>query len=213
MTPSLPLQTQPDPSPPVTVPLRPPFAPGDVDRALAPILAEWQAEIQFAVEAGVAPSLGVGGGSGVPATLVGLEAIRLLAEQRQDMTSPVVMAGGSNGAWLWVLMQPERGDAAQSPPLVALFSGQDEATQIATAGTLPRPPAGLFPPGNRSLPDGFRPHVAPALQSAAPLQWDTLSLHVLEPAPSALGAMPMGPLSGWLALLFVALLILGALAL
>jgi hypothetical protein len=96
---------------------------------------------------------------------------------------------------------------------VTLFGGPDEATQIAAAGTLPRPPAGLFPPGNRSLPNGFRPHVAPVLQPAAPAHWENLPARVLEPTPTALGVMPAGPLLGWVALLFVALLILGALAL
>jgi hypothetical protein len=169
--------------------------------------------MQFAIEAGVAPALAVGGGSSVAPALVGLEAVRMLVEQRRDMTSPVATAGGGSGVWLSVLLQPQDGQAAHSPPLIALFSGPDEATQIASGGTLPKPPAGLFPPGNRGLPSGYRPHVAPSLQPASPLLWESLPIHELEPNDAPLGAMPAGPLLGWTALIFVALLILGALAL
>ncbi len=177
------------------------------------ILADWQAEIQYAIEAGVAPALGAESGSSVGPALVGLEAVRLLAEARRDMTSPVVTAGGASGAWLSQLMQPQVGPLANSPSLVTLFAGADEATQIASAGTLPRAPAGLAPPGNRMLPNGYRPQVAPTLQPASPVTWESLPLQQLEIDANPLGALPAGAAAGWVALLFVALLILGALAL
>jgi hypothetical protein len=187
---------------------------GSRDALFQRILSDWQSEIQFAVEAGVAPSLSVGNADTLPAAMVGISAVRRLIEQRHDMTSPVLTVGGTSGAYPAILLMPQEGADQRAPSLVVLFSGIDEGTQIATASTLPKAPARLHQPGDRALPAGYRPYVSPSLQPASPLSWDNVPFRAMEPSePTAsVDALPGGGLVGWLALLLVALLILGALA-
>lgn len=182
------------------------------NRDLDPILSVWQAELQYAVEAGVAPQIALGHSDNALTALVGTETLRRLVELRSDVTSPLVAAGGPSGAWLSPLTQPQNGVDARTPSMVTLFTGADAATHISSGATLPLHPTGLRPARERNLPAGYRDLLAPALQPALPLTWESLPWRLLEPHPEA-AALPAGPWLGWLALGFSAVLILGALVL
>ncbi len=204
------------------------------NRRADPILTEWQSELHYAIEAGASPQVALGYSTGVLPALVGLDALRRLIDQRQDVTVPLVAAGGPDGAWLAALTQPQNGAPLHSPAMVTLYTGADLGTHLAAGGTLPAPPAGTHPPSDRGLPRGFADRMAPALAPAAPFAWDLLPLRVLEPPRSdkggpgperagtaypgtegagALVGLPAGAAAGWLALALVALLIIGSLVL
>jgi hypothetical protein len=166
--------------------------------------------------------MALGSSNGVLPALAGLDALRRLVDKRNDMTTPLVSAGGPSGAWLAALAQPQNGTPVHSPSMHTLYTGDDPAAHLASGATLPRPPAGLRAPGSRNLPPGFAALIAPATQPAIPFAWESLPLRTLESAPpsappSALppgagqaGLLGAGRWGGWLGLALAALLIVGS---
>lgn len=179
---------------------------------LTPILNAWQSDLHFAVEAGIAPQIPLGSSLSPLTALPGLELLGNLAAQRTDMTTPTVLAGGTSASWLAALYTVSAASAnRRSPAPVLLYSGADAATHMATAGTLLLHPARLRSTSDRALPAGYRDHVAPSLQPAAPITWENLSLRILEPAGTPTGLPAASLWLGWLAAALASIMILGAL--
>jgi hypothetical protein len=176
-----------------------------------PIVDRWQSHLQYAVEAGIAPHVALGQSADALTALIGLTALQLLIEARSDMSAPLLTAGGTSGAWLAALMQPQNGVAGHSPSALTIYLGADAASAIAAAGILPRPPAGLRPPADRALPVGFRDGAAPALQPASPFIWESLPLRALEPVGGLASIPTRGAWLGWLGLILALVLVVGAL--
>lgn len=193
-----------------------------------PILHTWQSDLNYAIEAGIAPVIPLGGTDSTLTSLSSLSLLRELAAQRTDMTTPTVLAGGSNAVWLTALfLNAEAARAGQSasgislregygaviasPIPIVLFTGVDPAMQVASGGILPRTPAGLQPVTDRGLPIGVRELVAPALQPATPVTSENLPFRILEASGEGSG-MPAASLwMGAVAAVMVLIMILGAL--
>jgi hypothetical protein len=189
-------------------------------------LYRWQSDLNYAIEAGIAPIIPLGASDSALTALPSLLLLYDLAAQRTDITVPTALAGGSSGAWLAGLFaaSDSPGLAVQalqangtekhtrvSPSPVVVYSGVDSATHMASAGILPRPPAGLLPLTDRGLPAGIRDMVAPSLQPAAPVTWENAPFRMLEPAESATGLPAASLWMGWLAGALTIIMILGAL--
>ena len=182
-------------------------------REIDPILAVWQAELHYAVEAGLAPQITLGGDSSSLSAIVALEALRALTESRGDSISPLVSAGGSSGAWLSALTQPPPASTSRLPAGTTLFTGADAASQLASGATLPLHPSGLRPARDRQLPGGYRDLLLPAVQPAIPFAWESLPLRALEPPAGGVAGYARGGWLGRAALVLAFILILGALIL
>lgn len=184
------------------------------NRTPDPILTEWTAELHYAIEAGVAPQVALGYSPGPLPALVGLDALRRLVDQRNDLTMPLVWAGGPSGAWLAALMQPQNGTPVHSPSLRTFYTGADPACHVSSGAMLPQHPAGFHAPDSRNLPAGYAGQIAPALQPAAPFAWESMPLRALEPVSGAPVGLPTaGAWPGWLALALATILIVGSLLL
>jgi len=189
------------------------------------ILHTWQSDLNYAIEAGIAPTIPLGASDSALTALPSLLLLYDLAAQRTDVTVPTALAGGSSGAWLAGLFAAGETAGAPlesaadglgshsrlSPAPVVVYSGVDSATHIASAGILPRPPAGLLPVTDRGLPAGIRDMVAPSLQPAAPVTWENAPFRMLESAEGATGFPAASLWMGWLAGILTIIMILGAL--
>lgn len=197
-------------------------------RDQTPILQTWQSDLNYAVEAGIAPTIPLGVSDSALVALPSLSLLRHLSAQRTDMTVPIVLAGGGSGAWLTALLVDtesaatpvlgaETDDGARtpqerlSPEPVVVFSGADAATHMASSGILPKPPARLEPVTDRGLPAGVRDAVAPALQPAASMAWENMPFRILDSEGGATGLPAASRWIGWLAGVLTILMILGAL--
>lgn len=192
----------------------------------ASTLHTWQSDLNYAIEAGIAPTIPLGASDTALTALPSLLLLYDLAAQRSDVNVPTALVGGSSAAWLAALFAAGEGaglpvhspapDGAGShsrvsPAPVVVFSGVDSATHIASAGILPRPPAGLLPVTDRGLPAGIRDMVAPSLQPAAPVTWENVPLRMLESPEGATGLPAASFWIGWLAGILTIIMILGAL--
>ncbi len=176
-----------------------------------PIVDRWQAHLQYAVEAGIAPQIALGHSPDALTALIGLAALQLLIETRGDMSAPLLTTGGASGAWLAALMQAQNGAPGRSPSALAIYLGADSACTVASANILPHTPPGLRAPGDRALPVGFRDNFAPSLQPASPFTWESLPLRALEPVGGLPALHAPGAWLAWLGLALALALVVGAL--
>ena len=138
----------------------------------------WQAELEFALEAGDTPLLQVGGSQQTLTGLTSANALAILAEHRNDLVRPVIVIGGASSVWLSALFQ-----ASPANPHVAtgavLFAGTDNATRIASNACAPSTRSRLRrSPGD--APAGFVEVLLPDAFPGAPFGWDALAPSVLE---------------------------------
>ena len=154
--------------------------------ATADILAAWQPEIEFAEEASSTPVLFCGGSAQVLDAAPGLLAAEALAAARDDLTAPLIPAGGPGAGWLDVLLLERPADAPlASPEHAALYAGPDQATVLA-GGQAARSP-GRFTPPVHDLGSGYDALLRPRLESAVPPRLEALPFWLATlPAPAAL---------------------------
>jgi len=161
----------------------------------------WQAELEFALEAGDTPLLQVGGSQQTLTGLTSANALSILADHRNDLVRPVILIGGASSVWLTALFHSSPANAHVAAGAV-LFAGADNATRIAShacaASTRSRlrrspgdAPAGL---AELLLPDAF---------PGTPFGWDALAPAVLEmddyPSEVQSAHQSIAPHADWLA--------------
>lgn len=128
------------------------------DQTSAAIRAAWQARIEAHLEADQTPVLQLGMEHEFLNGARGLLALQALATAREDITAPVVVAGGASSLWLAALMHGRRPVYPEGSPNVrVIFAGSDAATYMASRtlysngdsplsrDALLRPPAELPP--------------------------------------------------------------------
>lgn len=185
------------------------------NRSAAEITAAWQTEIETKLEAGATPLLVVGTSALALSGASTLLAYQQLAAERTDITSPLLIAGGSSALWLGLLLAPSTNRAAPLPTVV--YGGPDLATYAASvmtlsSGTMAAP--ALVQTGTPpAVADFFAPRLAPALT----VPWEALPFVETgeSPRPALAGPMaisdPTGDWIAWGALLLALCLVLSAL--
>jgi hypothetical protein len=173
------------------------------NRLAGTVRAEWQIEIDHRLESGTTPVLIAGAPTALLPQATTLLAYQTLAAARRDITTPLVVAGGSDNGWLGLLLPSlPTGPSALAAAPTFLYAGADAATYLATLGLLPA----LAEPGPapRGLTDDLTALFAPRLQPGAPTAWEALPfLEVGDPPSAALAVdgragrhSPTDPLSG-----------------
>ena len=103
------------------------------DQTVTAIRGAWQADIETHLEADQTPTLHLGIEHQLLHGAPGLMALQALAAARDDITAPVVVAGGASPLWLGALMHGQRGDPPDgSPDMSTLYAGSDAATYMAS---------------------------------------------------------------------------------
>jgi hypothetical protein len=157
------------------------------NRTIEQIRAAWQADIEAHLEAGQTPALHLGLNREILEGAPGLLALQTLAERRDDITAPVIMAGGTSPLWPAALLHGRPADRPpRSPDIYPIYAGADVATWLASHtlyadGYSPlrrhaflRPPAGL--------PPAMTPLLAPTNEPGAAVAWEALPFHVVAQA-------------------------------
>jgi hypothetical protein len=132
---------------------------------------QWQTIIEHSLEAGQIPLFDLGASPGDLPGLATLMALLTFADQRTDVSSPLIIAGGNSVGWLVGLLY--QAQVPRVPMLTSVYSGVDPSTHMASSA--------LYTSQLSGLPASLAPYVAPEMHSGAPL-WDAL--------PFALGAQP-----------------------
>lgn len=160
----------------------------------------WQAELEFALEAGDTPLLQVGGSQQTLAGLTSANALEILAEQRSDLVRPVILIGGASSIWLAALFQSSPANALVATGTV-LYAGADGATRIASSASAANARSHLRrSPGD--APTGFVELLVPGAFPGAPFGWDALAPSVLEvgvPPEMQSAHQPVATHADWLA--------------
>lgn len=119
-------------------------------RTVKTIIAQWQADAAYSLEAGEKPLFNLGHSNASLDGLLGLASLQKMIAMRESIVQPVVAMGGHSALWIFALLQrtPKQSDIQSStsaaygnqmdshskePKIV--FTGADQATQIATVAT------------------------------------------------------------------------------
>lgn len=191
------------------------------NRSAAEIAAAWQAEIESKLETGSTATLLGGTPENVIASAATLLGLQRSADQRNDVATPLLVAGGNSAAWLAMLLAPQRtGSDLGAPPPTVIYGGADEATYLALVGItgalIAQP---TFVPGaskaatplERGMP------FAPRLQLGSATTWEMLPFIEAseEPTPALTvtpaAADPTGDWIAWGIMLLAFCLVLSAL--
>jgi hypothetical protein len=162
---------------------------------------EWQTEIDHRLESGTAPVFVAGAPNALLPLATTLLAYQTLAGQRRDITTPLIIAGGSGPGWLALLLpsQPPRTES-HSPEPTLLYGGADAATYLATLALV----APLAEPAapRLGLTADLAAQFAPRLQPGAPPAWEALPLIEVGETTGAALDTPQGtadPAGDWIA--------------
>lgn len=191
------------------------------NRSAAEISAAWQAEIESKLETGATATLLGGAPDNVlssAATLLGLQ--NSLA-QRNDVATPLLIAGGNSAVWLSLLLPPQpAGSDPIAPAPTVVYGGADEVTYLAlvnlTTAHVEQPAATTGAAKTSPSPE-LGVQLAPRLQPGAAMAWEMLPLvevgEQLTPtlAPIAAHADPTLDWIAWGTMLLVLCLVLSAL--
>jgi hypothetical protein len=174
------------------------------NRSAVEIAAAWQAEIESKLETGATAVLLGGASSTLTTGATTLLALQNSSIQRNDIATPLLVAGGNSALWLGLLLPPRPvGDSSFAPPPTLIYAGADEATYLAIAGlttrlaSQPHAAPGLANPG---APQEMGVHFAPRLQPGAPTAWEMLPFVEVgeQPIPSlALTTTASDPTVDW----------------
>jgi hypothetical protein len=148
------------------------------NRSAAEIAAAWQAEIESRLETGATAIL-LGG---TPDTMTSSAATLLAMEnsivQRNDIATPLLVAGGNSAVWLGLLLPPQpAGSDLTAPAPTLIYGGADEATYLAMVGlTSALAQQFLFAPSAAQSGSAAEMgvHFAPRLQPGAATAWEML---------------------------------------
>jgi hypothetical protein len=164
------------------------------NRSATDIAAAWQTEIERELEGGGTALLM----AGAPNTLLASASTLLAAQQatllREDIGTPLLVAGGNSALWLGLLFSPHlAGNVPNAPMPTLIYGGADEATYLSlvtlTALQMAQPAAS--PAFKRTLSFEMGAHFAPRLQPGVATAWEMLPLvEIGEQPPAALN--PVG---------------------
>lgn len=141
--------------------------------------SQWQTTIERGVEAGQSPLFDLGASPGDLSGLAALLALLAFADQRTDVTAPVVIAGGNSVGWLVGLIC--QAHAPRVPGLTSIYSGADPSTHMASSALYDSQLSAPRHPEQAGMPVYLAPYVAPDRHSSAPL-WDALPFAFGAPA-------------------------------
>jgi hypothetical protein len=129
----------------------------------------WTHTVDLNLEAGQRPLLDAGAGIGLLENLPVLVALHAYAQQRRDVTAPLITTGGNPLLWLAATMHEQPSQLPTSPGLTVLYGGPDLATQLAVIATLAPPrPVDLW---RNQLPTQLASWFAPTTQGGA-VRWE-----------------------------------------
>ena len=155
------------------------------NRTIEQIREAWRADIEAHLEAGQTPVLQMGLDRLILEGAPGLLALQTLAERRDDITAPLVLAGGTSPLWPAALMHGRPADRPpRSPDIYPVYAGADVATWLAShtlyaGGTGPlRRRAFVGPPAG--LPPAMAPLLAPMSEPGAAAPWETLPFYAVS---------------------------------
>jgi hypothetical protein len=173
------------------------------NRSSGDILVEWQDEVETQLEAGTAPLLDMGASHWVLEGAASLLALQLLAARRNDVTRPVVIAGGNSPLWLGALFHPTpHTRPSLSPDLKVVYAGADPATYMATLGVHAAGLRARFAGDSTATPLEVRWLLAPKMAPGRPAPWEALPfLEIGEQPRVPLPAVPPepDPTTDWIA--------------
>lgn len=181
----------------------------------AAIAAAWQTEIETKLEAGATPLLQTGASSSLLAGAAPLMAYHQFAARRTDITTPLVVAGGSSPLWLGLLLAPD--DTRGVPLPAVVFGGPDLVSQFATVLILSSGALTAPSPIRTGTPPALAGFYAPRLAPGAVTPWESLPFvevgerPQLGPADAAVESDPTHEWIAWGALLLALCLVLSAL--
>jgi hypothetical protein len=195
------------------------------NRSAAEIAAAWQAEIESKLETGATAVLLGGVPNNVSSNAATLLAIQESTLQRNDVATPLLVAGGNSALWLGLLLPPQPvGSALNAPPPTLVYGGADEATYLAIVGlTTALANQSLSPSGvaKSSTAPEMGVQFAPRLQPGANTAWEMLPFVEVGEQPTPALAMatasvdpagdPTGDWIAWGIMLFALCLVISAL--
>ncbi|MCC6454969.1 MAG: hypothetical protein IT328_08515 [Caldilineaceae bacterium] len=177
------------------------------NRSAADIAAAWQAEIESKLETGATAVLLGGTSSNMITGATTLLALQNSTIQRNDIATPLLVAGGSSALWLGLLLPPQpAGHSSFAPPPTLIYAGADEATYLAVAWltssltTAPGSQPHAAPGAHTGTAQEIGIHFAPRLQPGAPTAWEMLPFVEVgeQPIPPlAMTPVPSDPTADW----------------
>lgn len=179
------------------------------------IAADWQTEIETKLEAGTTPLLVTGTPALALHGAATLLAYQDLIARRNDITTPLLVAGGSSPLWTALLLAP--GERPATPLPAVVFGGPDPSIYLASVETLSTGRLTAPSPVRSGTPPALAGYFAPRLAPGATAAWESLPFVEAgeRPHPSVAGpAANDDPLHAWIAwgaLLLALCLVLSAL--
>lgn len=165
------------------------------NRSAADIAAAWQAEIESKLETGATAVLLGGTHNNVTASAATLLGLQNSTLQRNDVATPLLVAGGNSAAWLGLLLSPlPTGSTHNAPPPTLVYGGADEATYLAVIGlttALAAQQHSTPDAGHANMTQEMGVQFAPRLQPGATTAWEMLPfVEVGEQPPPSLALIP-----------------------
>jgi len=191
------------------------------NRSAADISAAWQAEIESKLETGSTALLVGGRSDNMISGIATLLALQNSTVQRNDVATPLLLAGGNSAVWLGLLLSPQpSGNGVVAPPPTLIYGGADEATYWSTVELSNSYVARLSSLSGRvkgdTLPE-LSTQFAPRLQPGADTDWEMLPFVEVgdAPTPSLVETLaspdPTGDWIAWGVMLLAFCLVLSAL--
>jgi hypothetical protein len=183
------------------------------NRSAAEIAAAWQAEIESKLETGATAVLFGGASSNLTTGATTLLALQNSTIQRNDIATPLLVAGGNSALWLGLLLPPQpAGDSSFAPSPTLVYAGADEATYLAVAWLTSSLTSGqgsqsyavtgaTYPESPSGASQEMGIHFAPRLQPGAPTAWEMLPFVEVgeQPIPAlAMGSAPSDSTTDWI---------------
>jgi hypothetical protein len=163
------------------------------NRSAADIAAIWQAEIESKLETGATAVLLGGAPDTVTSSAATLLALQNSAIQRNDIATPLLVAGGNSAIWLGLLLPPQTtGSGLSAPPPTLVYGGADEATYLAVVELTSALAAQQFAASSEpkvTMPTEMGVQFAPRLQPGAATAWEMLPFVEVGEQPTPALAM------------------------
>jgi hypothetical protein len=181
------------------------------NRSAVDIALAWQTEIESKMEIGASALLLGGAPASLIPSIATLAALKYSADQRNDVATPLLIAGGSSALWLGLLLPPlPSGNELSAPAPTIVYGGADEATYLATAALSNTVAFDSTPTQRSSSTSATKAgtaqemggQFAPRLQAGAATAWEMLPfVEVGEQPTPALPAAPIiiDPTGDWIA--------------
>lgn len=143
-------------------------------RSINEIAAAWDAEMAGKLEAGATPLMAAGAPSSLLVSVPTILAMQQSIAQRDDVTVPLLIAGGASNAWPALFLSPQPGvERPAAPEPMVIFGGADPVTYHATLGTIAPQMASSLGEWATTTPD-IASRFAPRRLPGAVAAWEDL---------------------------------------